>query len=134
MEIKWSGPVWGQSGYEQLTRNLVIALDKLGVGIELQPATDWNLETLLIEAEDRDRLVRMTHQRVPPDAVQVCHQRPKDAYPNAKKRICYSLFETNRCPDAWIDDLDFMDKVWVFSEFNRKYWSACWIQKQEFAR
>lgn len=130
MEIRWCGPVWGQSGYEQLTRGLVIALDKLGVMVELQSANEWNMERILLDSEDADRLVRMEKQKVASDAVQVCHQRPQKEYENACRKICYTLFETNRCPDAWMESLKKMDQVWVFSEFNRKYWAACWIQKQ----
>ncbi len=129
MQVKWYGPVWGQSGYEELTRGFVIALDKLGVGVELQPALDWNIEQVELDKEDTDRLVRMTKQKVEPDAIQVCHQKPGKDYFGARKKICYSLFETNRCPDAWIEDLDRMDQIWVFSEFNRKYWSASWMKK-----
>lgn len=129
MEIRWHGPVWGQSGYEELTRGMLIALDKIGVTIELQPANDWNLERVAMDPEDINRLVRMQKQRVHPEAIQVCHQRPTVEYKAARKKICYSLFETNRCPDAWIEDLDRMDEVWVFSEFNRKHWAAGWIQR-----
>lgn len=130
MEIKWYGPCWGQSGYEELTRGLVLALDKLGVIVELQPATDWNNERIELDEEDRDRLLRMCQQKVHPESVQVCHQKPNEGYPMARKQICYSLFETNRCPDPWIEDLNRMDKVWVFSEFNRKHWAASFIQRQ----
>ena len=133
MQVRWYGPCWGQSGYEELTRGLVIALDKIGVGVELQPANNWNTEWVELDEEDKDRLARMVNQKVNPDAIQVCHQRPREVYPAAKKRVCYSLFETNRCPDAWIEDLDRMDQVWVFSEFNRKYWAADWIRKQKNA-
>lgn len=130
MEIRFSGPVYGQSGYEQLTRGMVIALDKLGVRIELQPARNWNAELIELDPEDRMRLDRMANQRISPNAIQICHQRPGlETYPDAKKRICYTLFETNRCPDPWLPELNRMDKVWVFSEFNKKYWEADFIEK-----
>ena len=129
MQVKWYGPVWGQSGYEELTRGFVIALDKLGVTVELQPAYEWNIERIELDEEDTDRLERMCQQKVAQNAIQVCHQKPKELYPGARKTVCYSLFETNRCPDAWIEDLDRMDQVWVLSEFNRKYWSGDWMRK-----
>jgi len=108
---------------------MVLALDKLGVTIELQPAKDWNMERVELDEEDADRLNRMCQQKVPPNAIQVCHQRPQEGYPNARKRICYSLFETDRCPDAWVDDLDHMDQIWVFSEFNRNGWAGTFLRK-----
>jgi len=128
MQLRWLGPCWGQSGYEQLTRGLVIALDKLGVVIELEPAQNWNTELVEMDTEDRDRLQRMMSQKVAVNAIQVCHQKPALEYKDALKRVCYSLFETNRCPEAWLEDLNYMDRVWVFSEFNKTCWQATWIQ------
>lgn len=129
MELKWEGPVFGQSGYEELTRGMVLALDKLGVIIELNPATNWNIERVKLDPEDMSRLIRMTKQRVAPNSIQICHQRPRSEYPQARKRICYSLFETNRCPDPWVADLNKMDRIWVFSEFNKKYWMEDWLSR-----
>lgn len=124
--LRWSGPCLGQSGYEQLTRGLLISLDKLGVQIELDPARAWNQERIQIEGEERNRLLRMMNTKVPVGAIQICHQYPLyyEQYKKegARKIVCYSLFETDRCPHPWLKFFKEIDKVWVFSEFNRKHW------------
>lgn len=132
MDLRWAGPCWGQSGYEQLTRGLVIALDKLGVQVELIPDRIWNMERIKLESEDRERLIRMATQKVNPKSVYVCNQRPKESHPEAKKRVCYTLFETSECPHPWIVDFKKfnMDKIWVFSEFNKQHWEPSFIENE----
>lgn len=123
MELIVYAPVFGQSGFEQLSRGLFLALDQMGVQIELRPAYEWNAERVGISSDKMARLVRMVNQRVSPLAPHVVYQKPsgqpiqKDA-----PAICYTLFETDRCPAAWVAALSKMDKVVVFSEFNRRGW------------
>lgn len=123
MELIFYAPVWGQSGFEKLTRGLILALDQMGVNIELRPATDWNAERVGLPATELRRLHRMTMTRVNPLAPHVLYQIPKGQHVNAKAPIvCYTLFETDRCPGPWMDSLSKMDRIFVFSQFNRNGW------------
>lgn len=124
MELIVYAPVFGQSGFEQLSRGLLLALDQMGVQIELRPAYEWNAERVGIAPDKMRRLIRMVNQRVEAFAPHVIYQKPA-AQPIHKDApvICYTLFETDRCPISWVDSLSKMDKVLVFSEFNRKGWS-----------
>jgi glycosyltransferase involved in cell wall biosynthesis len=133
MQIRWRGPCWGQSGYEELTRGLVIALDKLGVTVQLETANDWNMERIELDEEDVDRLQRMERQQVPDDAVFVCHQRPKEIIPWAAAQVCYSLFETDRMPGGWVHDMNLMDQIWTFSDFNLQGWKGSFIRNNHDA-
>ena len=132
MELIVYAPVWGQSGFEQLSRGLFLALDQMGVNIELRPAEDWNAERVGLPEDVVRRLRRMTQTRVSPLAPHVVYQLPK-GQPIHKDApvICYTLFETDRCPTPWIDSLNRMDRVIVFSEFNRKAWSESGIHEDK---
>lgn len=132
MELIVYAPIWGQSGFEQLSRGLFLALDQMGVQIELRPAEDWNSERVGLPQDVVNRLTRMTNTRVCELAPHVIYQLPRGqaAHKDAPK-ICYTLFETDRCPKPWVDALNRMDRVFVFSEFNRKSWSKSGIKEEK---
>ena len=71
MELIFYAPVWGQSGFEQLSRGLILALDQMGVDIELRPAQDWNAERVGLSRTVISRLSRMTNTRGNPLAPHV---------------------------------------------------------------
>lgn len=134
MELIFYAPVWGQSGFEQLSRGLILALDQMGVEIELRPATDWNAEKVGLSQTTVSRLLRMMNKKVNPLAPHVIYQIPRGqpVTPDAPT-ICYTLFETDRCPQPWIHQFLQMDKIFVFSEFNRKGWSESGIPEEKIA-
>lgn len=132
MELIFYAPVWGQSGFENLSRELILAIDQMGVNIELRPAQDWNTERIPLPKSTISRLVRMTETRVNPLAPHVIYQLPRgqEIYKDAPA-ICYTLFETDRCPKPWMHSLMQMDKIFVFSEFNRKSWIESGIPEEK---
>lgn len=134
MELIVYAPVWGQSGFEKLSRGLFLALDQMGVNIELRPAAEWNAERVGLAAHEIFRLKRMMNTRVNPLAPHVIYQIPRGQIvtPNAPT-ICYTLFETDRCPKPWMDTLLRMDKIFVFSEFNRSAWIASGIPQEKIS-
>ena len=128
MEILFRSPVWGQSGFELLSRNLIIALDKLGVRIQLSDKREWNLHRCRLDSEDASRLTRMMQQKVNSYAPLISQQVPATGR-NTGKQFCYSLFETNRCPTPWIPEFNKIDEVWVFSKFNKNYWLESGVKR-----
>lgn len=134
MELIFYAPVWGQSGFEKLSRGIIFALDQMGVNIELRPSTDWNAERVGLTQSDISRLTRMSQTRVNPVAPHVIYQIPKGQHVNVKApTVCYTLFETDRCPKPWMDALLKMDRIFVFSEFNRTAWIKSGIPEQKIA-
>lgn len=134
MELIVYAPVWGQSGFENLSRNLLIALDQIGINIELRPANEWNSERVSLPPHVVSRLKRMCQTKVSPIAPHVIYQLPRgQAVSNDAPTICYTLFETDRCPKPWLDSLSQMDKIFVFSEFNRKGWIASGISENKIS-
>lgn len=123
MQLFWRGPILGQSGFELITRSLLIELDKLGVRIEVNNKYDWNLHKCKIDAEDVARLGRMLRQPVGEDAFVVSQQIPYRERRKAKGQACYTLFETDICPSPWLPELNKISETWVFSNFNRVSWT-----------
>lgn len=135
MELIVYAPVWGQSGYEQISRNLLCALDQIGVNIELRPANDFNGERVMLAPHVISRLARMTRTRVNPLAPHIIYQLPK-GQPITQKApaLCYTLFETDRVPQPWIEALLTMDKILVFSQFNLTRWIETGIPEHKIGR
>lgn len=135
MELIVYAPVWGQSGFEQLSRGLLLALDQMGVAVELRSAHEWNSERVGLPESVISRLHRMSKTRVSELAPHVIYQLPKGqpVHPNAPA-VCFTLFETDRCPALWVDSLTKMDRVFVFSEFNRASWSETGIDSKMLGR
>lgn len=132
MELIFYAPVWGQSGFEVLSRGLLLALDQIGVQIELRPAYEWNTERVGLPEDTISRLTRMMNQRVSPQAPHVIYQLPKgQPVHESAPIICYTLFETDRCPISWLDTLSKVDRILVFSEFNRAAWAASGIPAEK---
>lgn len=130
-------PVWGQSGWEVICRDLLIALDKLGVVVQLNPKNIWNPENCFISDEDHERLTRMCNTRIPSGVAQLVHQYPTAEYLNSKefasaaKTFCLSIFETNKCPVPWIDALNKLTKTLCFSEFTKEAYTKSGVRNVE---
>jgi glycosyltransferase involved in cell wall biosynthesis len=124
-ELIWHGPIWGQSGYEVLTRGMIIALDKIGIKVKIDHAESWNRESLDLPWEIRHRLERMVGNKVGAMAPVIMHQKEqpivKSINPDAK-RYCYTLFETDHLPEPWIKGLKRMNSIFTFSDFNKRCW------------
>lgn len=134
MELIVYAPVWGQSGFEKLSRGLLLALDQMGVNIELRPATEWNSERVGLPRNEIMRLSRMVNTRVNPIAPHVIYQLPRGQSVNPDAPVvCYTLFETDRCPSSWMEGLMRMDKIFVFSQFNLNSWIKSGIPAEKIA-
>ena len=123
-ELLFYAPAFGQSGYEMITRGILIELDKLGVKVGLIPAWEWNLEKIQLGTEYQWRLDRMLKHRgkrgSPCIMHQIYHPKVVEQLEPGTKLYCYTLFETDRCPKNW--DFSRFEKIYVFSEWNRKTW------------
>lgn len=125
-QLIWHGPVFGQSGYEVITREILIALDKIGVRIRLDLPERWNAEKIVLPWEIKSRLDRMVNTSISSGTPVIMHQQiqsiANQLVPGTKK-YCYTLFETNRLPAPWREGLQQMDGVFTFSPFNKNCWA-----------
>ena len=124
IQLMWRGPVFGQSGYERITREILIALDELGVMVELVPAFEWNVERISLPFNYNQRFQRMISQRVSANAPVIMHQKydPGCEVRNMAQKFIYTLFETDKIPSPWRDGLMKAEHVFVFSDWNKKMW------------
>lgn len=124
MNIIIEAPMYGQSGYEVLSRGIAISLDKLGVNVQIIQKEGWNKEKCVLDDEDYSRLVRMERKNLGKDSFHIMQQCPNDdylrnkIYSMCKKSFCFSLFETNKCPAPWVNKLNMLSGTFVFSEHN----------------
>ena len=122
MILNWIGPVFGQSGYEVITRGMLFALDRLGVDIRLIPVDNWNKEQVSLRDDEKFRLYRLASRRPEIDAPVIMHQKMQAEAIQFKNKYCYTLFETDRIPQNWMVDLLAMTKVFTFSKFIGDRW------------
>lgn len=137
MKVYANLPVWGQSGWEVLCRGILLSLDRMGVQVCLVPKDEWNMERVDIDDEEFSKLSRMCGVRfdVKECDLHILHQYVPDWYvasdefkTSKAKKVCISLFETDRCPSPWIHGLNKMDEVWVFSDFNKVGWERSGVK------
>lgn len=121
--LNWYGSVVGQSGYELLTRGLLMALDKLGVPVSLKNLDTWNRETLSQTSDITSRLKRMASTPMIEGAPFVVMQKWWPDVPVNDNTYIYSLFETDNIPKDWIPGFRRAKKVFTFSNFNYDKWS-----------
>jgi len=126
IQLIWHGPVFGQSGYEVITRNILIALDKMGVQVALNDAYTWNLEKVSLPVDVDSRLKRMLNTKILAGTPAIMHQKEQQAFlpglVEGTKKYCYTLFETDKLPEPWKDGLLNMEKIFTFSNFNKEMW------------
>lgn len=137
MQVYMNVAVWGQSGYELLARGMAIALDKLGVQVELDNKRSWNKESCILSTEQGYRLNKMSNQRVDDKSYHILQQYPDAEYlastfaQSALKTFCFSLFETNKCPSPWVPNLNKITETWTFSDFNKNSYKESGVRNAE---
>lgn len=120
--LVWIGPLFTLEGYGSVSRNLLLGLKRLGLPVRaINRGPD---QRHLLEPGVLRELLELTQADAGPAPVVVVHQSP-DAYPElrldgAVRRIGYTIFETDRIPDAWVGPCNAMDEIWVPSAFNRE--------------
>ena len=135
MQIILYAPIYGQSGFELLSRNIAIALDKLGVQVELRVRGEWNLEKCELDQEDYARLQRMEKQKVSPHSPTLLQQVIPAGFLDSNEcrdsclKVCFSLFETDKCPNPWIEPFNKINEVWTFSNFNKEGWEKSGVER-----
>lgn len=120
--IKIRGPYHGASGYEHHVRELVRALHRRGIAIELIDVPDWG--PVELGADQRDPWFDTLRQTV--DASVALHfTMPHRVEPYAGLRnVNFTMFEATPAPANWIAHNRVHDLLIVPSESSRKVWLA----------
>lgn len=130
------------SGYARITRMLLPALAGRGVTAALQP---YASDRSFLERQSPGFLCtwRELLARRPRSSVHVAFHPPVawDGYgffsnaraqnPGAIAHVGFTMFETDRIPTAWVDELARMDEVFVPCSFNAETFAAAGVPREK---
>lgn len=132
--VHWFAPFYSGGGFSSEAKDFVPLLHSTGISLKIsQHGDQYNhnyVQNMLTVDEQLLLNVHRSKQLPPSQSVVVCHSEPgawsaptpfyrtADCPPkNALYSIGRAMFETDRLPDGWISRLNFMDEVWVPTEF-----------------
>ena len=121
---------WDSSGYATAARRCLYALSLLPLDLSWQPLADAGPDgripsNVAIGAPDALRAMRTPAQ--PGDSL-VIHCPPRSwrliaEHQQAGHVIGHTVWETERIPQLWLDEMDVVDEFWVPTEWNRRIFS-----------
>jgi len=100
LNIKITGCGDARDGYGEITQNLVLALDKLGHKVWLNPVKIWYRKETL-----KERTIELL-EPVKPDFELIIMYPVYDFGMIHKKAAIMTMYEAHKCPDAWVKKLN----------------------------
>ena len=120
--VRYVGPVFDHSGYGFASRNYVLALDKAGVPLTVEPHCFESKPPPVGTPQERERLLQLVNRKEDFDVL-IVHLTPDllpqyvKKYPN-KYIISYTVWETSRIPNLWAKCCNMAKEVWVPCDWN----------------
>jgi glycosyltransferase involved in cell wall biosynthesis len=125
-QVCWRGYVGGSTGYDRASREYLLALDRQGVDVKIEPMSYSN--DIFIGGLNPDQVKRIQELINKPYAdnkkkVLVYHAQPNGVAPDAErarydKVVVLTVWETTKVPDNWIEPANKCDAVIVPSAQN----------------
>lgn len=121
--IKCIAPVFDMSGYAQWSRSYILSLMDTDIPITLSPISFEKKSKKVDLDKSGERLQSIVGKSIEYDHV-ITWLVPEissgllDREPAGVKKICMSLWETDRLPDSWCKTLGTTDELWVCGEWN----------------
>lgn len=131
-KLDWHSIVNFDTGYAISSKQLMLALDNLGVGLSYKYVYGWGTPFPVPEPEMTDSyMLNVIRQRqFGANPVQVVYaQGDVFARNKGKYRVGYTMLETDHIPDAWAAAANRMDEVWVPSSFNEETFRRSGVTK-----
>lgn len=131
VEVIYEGPVHGSIGYANAARNYVLALDKVGVGVQLKPYK-WQTPDACLSDDIRERLEQLSNKVVARNAPRVQHA-IADLFSRdelSRMNIGVTTFETDGMPNGWADKCNKLDVIVVPCDFNAKTFEKKGVPRQ----
>jgi len=113
-------PYVDPSGYGMASRYYITKLDELGVNVEAIPKGFWTGE-FEMDKDVKEILKNLESQKLENDVPMICQQTPNHFnidYPGYK--IGYSVHETSKVVNDWVEYMNEMDEIWTASTFAKK--------------
>jgi len=107
--INWFGN-FNWSGYGQVSKNCVLALDSLGLDVRPSPSN-------VTPTEDWTTINRLASKAERSNAVAIKNLNPNAHAPRHAYNIRYTVWEADMLPPAWVPILNAEDEIWVPSNF-----------------
>ncbi|MFZ5647348.1 MAG: Gfo/Idh/MocA family oxidoreductase [Bacillota bacterium] len=113
-------PILDSSGYGEMQRRIVLALEDLGWTIAMRPFPSLN--TNIDDSFNLPRLKKMEENPLPPPGSPLIFFAPAPMFkPNPNYyNVGFTMTEVDRINSEWVDKCNRMDEVWVPSRFNYK--------------
>lgn len=116
MNIKYTGPIYGSSGYAKI-RSLLLKLHERGHTVRIEP-----YKGLVTAVSDRDKYRVLEQVNVSKPYIHITSGiapqiRIDDS---AAWNIAYSMFETDALPERWADFYNEFDEIWTPSYFCKR--------------
>lgn len=126
--VRWDSPYYSSSGYATEQKSFLKALRPYPLQISVHPF-DRHLSDS--ERDDRSQSVRRTSDFSVP--IIHCQSAPANLFtvPRAPLSVARSMFETDRLPNEWVENLNEFTEVWVPSEFNKQTFVASGVDESK---
>lgn len=130
--VLWSSTLFGRSGYAEEVRSTVLALDRAGVPVRVNPLY-WQPWQTDLPAAMRERLEALVAIEPPSRFVHVQHYGPNRyrRHPAAVLDIGRAMCETEAIPPDWVPRCNAMDEIWVPSAFNIETFARCGVAREK---
>jgi len=113
MNIIWNGPVFDETGYANVGRNMILALHNLGARIKITSA----LGHIGMDSKF-DALPKMRNTPVERNAVVIDNETPRHHHSDYRVNIKMTVFEFTRLPPGWARACNTGTETWVPNQFN----------------
>jgi glycosyltransferase involved in cell wall biosynthesis len=133
--IVWVGPLLDRGGYGNVSRNFVKGLHRIGF-----PVRTFNVgpEHAEVDHADADLVRRLATADVGPRPMAVVNSLPETLrlvhVSGVARKVCCSIFETDRIPSTWLRDFERYDEVWVPSGFNVRTYRDAGVPAQKLVK
>ncbi|MGB8356847.1 MAG: glycosyltransferase [Chthoniobacteraceae bacterium] len=122
-KLAWHSLINFESGYAISSRQLMLAMDKLGLELSYKYVYGPGTPFPLLEPETSDNYMTNVIRQRPFSGrgIQVVYgQGDVFGRNTGDYKIGYTMLETDRIPDQWVAAANRMDEVWVTSAFNEE--------------
>jgi len=117
VKVAIRGPVEDVTGYATVTREIALALHRLGVEVALRPVP-WGVTKAELPAENQHLLTRLTARREQGHCLLNIGIPPLFDRGHGRPAIGLTMLEVDGIPPAWAHSCNQMDEIWVPSRFN----------------